>query len=383
MNFKLWVRTGLLLLGGLLLTFCSEKKETVGFQMPFAIQSVSVPEVLNSKGLIPVLFTADVTHPDGDAGIATVKLVILDASQQVMYSYDLYDDGGVDHPGSGDVIAFDNIYSHRIIPIDENLAQGNYQARIEVTAINGDLQQSELQPVEIYPNRMPQIVSFTFPDTIRAGMQPVETSVVVSDSDGVQDVKLVILSGTKEGQSTEAFRDTLNAPGSGEDTFTLMVDSSFSARQQGNYLISTVAIDRAGVQSRQSQKTVFLENTPPVLTDIFVPEQIVLPASGSVVDTVRAAAFDRQGPRDIRSVYFISQIRKTDGSLGDPSQPIELFDNGDQQASGDLVAGDGLYSRIIQLNSTNTPGTYIFTFKVEDYLSQVSNVLIDSVVVSN
>ena len=101
------------------------------------------------------------------------------------------------------------------------------------------------------------------------------------------------------------------------------------------------------------------------------------------MDTVRARVDDGQSLLDIQSVYFISQIREPSGTLGNPGNPIELLDNGDIEAFGDKIAEDGIYSRIISINPTNTPGTYIFTFEAKDRVDQISNVLVDSIVVVN
>jgi hypothetical protein len=72
-------------------------------------------------------------------------------------------------------------------------------------------------------------------------------------------------------------------------------------------------------------------------------------------------------------------LRQPDGSLGAPSDPVYLLDDGSQTGSGDLLAGDGWYSRIIRIESGNTAGTYLFTFIAIDYVDQESNVLVDSV----
>ena len=70
-------------------------------------------------------------------------------------------------------------------------------------------------------------------------------------------------------------------------------------------------------------------------------------------------------------VYFI--VYKPDGSTNDSQ--LELFDDGNIDDHGDLIAGDGIYSRLIQINETNDKGTYRFEFQAKDRSGKSSNII--------
>ena len=82
-------------------------------------------------------------------------------------------------------------------------------------------------------------------------------------------------------------------------------------------------------------------------------------------------AMDSNGVNDIKEVYYI--VYKPDGSTS--GAKLLLFDDGNIEDHGDLVAGDGIYSRLIQINETNDKGTYRFEFQAEDRSGDLSNII--------
>ena len=52
-----------------------------------------------------------------------------------------------------------------------------------------------------------------------------------------------------------------------------------------------------------------------------------------------------------------------------------MFDDGNLALHGDQVAGDGIYSLLIQISSTNDKGTYRLEFQAKDRGGKLSNII--------
>jgi hypothetical protein len=375
---KIWFITSFLIFYILLLS-CEQDKVVLEGEVAFEVKELNVPEVISTTSDRSVLLTCRVNHPDGDRGIAKVVMQFSDSLGNEKLHVPMYDDGDAGNTGSGDVIAFDHIFSATLKGNQLALPQGEYNVDVIAEAVNGDTRQTPSQYIRLFPNQPPVILTVDFPDTIAAGMFPTDIFITVNDNDGLADILWVLIQGYEEAGSQPIFQDTLWNPANNSPVFTASIDSSFAARRKGDIRLHFLAEDRAGDFSEPVTRDVYMENTPPVLLTIRVPDTILIPSSGMNVDTVRAWVTDQQSLMDIQSVYFISQLRLPDGSLGAPSDPVYLLDDGSQTGSGDILAGDGWYSRIIRIESGNTPGTYLFMFTAVDYVDQESNVLVDSV----
>jgi hypothetical protein len=361
---------------------CEEEKVIVNYEMPYKIQEIRVPETISSTSDKPVLITAIVTHPNGNEGIQKVEAVILDSMDQIKSTISLFDDGSIENVHSGDVIAFDQVYSYNLIGSQLGLADDIYKVVIQAISVDDEILQSESLPMKVFSNKAPSIVEYFFPDSILVGFPEVQASFTVNDSNGLDDILWVILEGYKSGNTSPAFQDTVFNPLNNSPVFYFQLDSSYAAGKKDDYQMKVFAEDRVGDLSEEEIFPLYVENTPPLLYKVTVPDTMILPTSGFIVDTVRAVANDWQSIYDIASVYLISRLRNQDGTLGD-STKVDLFDNGDLVNSGDHRADDGVFSRIIRLDATNTAGTYIFSFKSQDTFNQLSNTLVDSVIVKN
>jgi hypothetical protein len=366
-----------------LLLACEDEKGTLQPQEIFEIKEITLPEVISSTSGRAVLISAMVTHPDGNQGIDNVLAIFNDTLGQSQLILELFDDGDSQNKGSGDIIAFDHIYTTFVVGNQLGLPDGKYRILIQALDTNKEVKESQSSDINIFPNLPPEILNFSFPDSIQSGMNPTQAFFTVDDNDGLNDVLWVIIEGFQQGNPFPAFVDTVYNPLNNSPVFSFPIDSVYGAGKEGNYELIFFAEDRVGDLSSQEIQNLFVENTPPKLLSILVPDTIIIPLSGFNLDTVRAVVDDSQSLLDINSVSFFSQIRESGGSLGDPSNPIELFDNGDIQFSGDQAAKDGIYSRIISIGPTNTAGTYIFTFEAKDLVDQLSNVLVDSIIVVN
>jgi hypothetical protein len=109
-------------------------------------------------------------------------------------------------------------------------------------------------------------------------------------------------------------------------------------------------------------------NLPPEIANTVVePDTVVVTEPILIFTSVEAS--DPNGQNDILKVYFT--VYNPDSTTS--GSEIELFDDGEVDANGDLLAGDGIYSRLIEVDETNTKGTYRFEFRARDRGGNLSN----------
>jgi len=112
------------------------------------------------------------------------------------------------------------------------------------------------------------------------------------------------------------------------------------------------------------------DNLPPEITNTVVdPDTVVVTAPTAILTSVEAS--DPNGQNDILKVYFV--VYKPDSSTN--GNELELFDDGNVDDHGDLIAGDGIYSRLIQVDQANDKGTYRFEFQAIDRGGKSSNII--------
>ncbi len=112
------------------------------------------------------------------------------------------------------------------------------------------------------------------------------------------------------------------------------------------------------------------DNLPPVIANTVIEPDTVVVTDTTVIFT-SVEAMDSNGVNDLKEVYYI--VYRPDGSTS--GAKLLLFDDGNIEENGDLVAGDGIYSRLIQINETNDKGTYRFEFQAEDRSGELSNII--------
>jgi len=107
-------------------------------------------------------------------------------------------------------------------------------------------------------------------------------------------------------------------------------------------------------------------NSRPQITAVTAPDTVVRPASGIQLFTFTVAVSDSDGYNDIKLVSFTQ-------SSPSQSAPVPMFDDGNQQVDGDAVAGDGIFSRTVFIDSSNTPGQHVIFFLATDQTGAVSD----------
>jgi hypothetical protein len=353
---------------------CKEKTEIVGVETVFSIQEINIPPVLNSSSGKPKLFTTKVTHPSNNAGIEVVVFVLIDLTGTEVLREEMFDDGD-NNSGSGDVIAFDQVYSMTVIPNQLGIPDGDYELNIVAKAVSGDSLMSPNQELSIFPNQPPQILDVFFPDSILPGMQPFEAYITVYDSNGLDDVKWVMIQGYDSINTFPIFQDVVFNPMDNSADFPFVIDSSYSAKKIGNYELKFFAVDQVEDTSNVFSLFTHFENTPPLIWDAVVPDTLRLPTSGDVSVKITVRVKDRQSLADIDSVYFNSEKPDGEPSSGNP---FLLFDNGlpynlgNPIAVGDEISGDGIYTLTIFLQAGTPIGTYKFSFFARDKVNQLT-----------
>ncbi len=111
-------------------------------------------------------------------------------------------------------------------------------------------------------------------------------------------------------------------------------------------------------------------NIAPVISNTVVdPDTVVVTTTTVILTSVQA--YDQNGLNDIEKVYFV--VYRPDGTTNG-NQNI-LYDDGNLTEHGDETAGDGIYSLLIQIDQSNTKGTYRFEFRAKDRGGKLSNII--------
>jgi len=205
------------------------------------------------------------------------------------------------------------------------------------------------------------------------------TRVTATDEDG--DITIVVARVLRRNSSSTLIEVPLRDDGTGEDSLAL--DSVFSGllefqiprSEAGAYRVEYLANDGNTYLSNLVAAAFFATraNSPPTLdtTSLDAPDRVTRPQTGSLLVFMSIAAADSDGLADVRDVFFIN--------LASMSQtPQFLLDDGEQGGipSGDLVAGDGVFSIIIQVPSTVPLGVYPFSFQAVDTFGDSSSAFI-------
>ena len=115
---------------------------------------------------------------------------------------------------------------------------------------------------------------------------------------------------------------------------------------------------------------------PPQISGLNAPDSVVVQDPKSVI-FISINASDPNGLNDIREVYFISY--RPDGTTS--GEKNQMFDDGNTQNDGDVKAGDGIYSILIEVTPQNAKGTYRFDFRAVDRTSKLSNLISHNITV--
>jgi len=146
-----------------------------------------------------------------------------------------------------------------------------------------------------------------------------------------------------------------------------------SQNPNGNYTVKFSVTDFNGTNKQVAVSNFYFnngqDNLPPLISNTVVDPDTVVVTQPTVLFT-SVEAMDPNGSSDILEVYFV--VYRPDGTTN--NNKVLLFDDGNI-TNGDQIAGDGIYSRLIQVDQSNQKGTYRFEFQAEDRPGALSNII--------
>jgi hypothetical protein len=368
-------RTIIPLVVGLILVSCEVKQNQT---IDVDLRSVTV---LSATISLPTLNLDDSTNSAHLTRLSDGRIQIRDTLTSIVYSVDGRDnlDGvvySITQP-SGTTLVSASPMTHAgtsnlefltyLAPITITIADtavGPYLVEVVALLRSGQRSNAVRRTLLLTKNNQPPALGNP---TIRtfsiAGSDSVRVTVAisVSDPDGIADIARVSLHPHNVSDSVVRqlhddgnldLGDVLPGDGIYSSIFPIVPAGSLD-----DVSFDFVAVDRHNLASPVLTRS--LRNSPPVISIVSVPDTIRRPTSGTMNIIFRVAVTDSNGLADIDSVYFIN--------LNSQSQTrFPMFDDGDLTIHGDAVAGDGIYSEIVTISSSNTPGTPTFRFAVVD-----------------
>lgn len=161
------------------------------------------------------------------------------------------------------------------------------------------------------------------------------------------------------------------------DQFHREVSVSIPKGETGVYTVLVYAIDATGAVSDDVRGMLTVGGTgePPELLDVVVPDTVQRPASGDppVLLRLMASVSDPDGLTNINSVQF--------WNVATPDSRFQMYDDGQFEQSGDEEEGDGTYTAVVRIESTNQPGENILAFQASDRSGLTSNIVEKTIVV--
>jgi len=206
----------------------------------------------------------------------------------------------------------------------------------------------------------------------------IDLSVDVADADGDVDRLFVLVQSPLK--SDEPVASTgVELTGNGRVSTSVSIE--IPSGETGIYSVKAFVSDAAGHLGNQVIGSLIVDSSsePPVIDQIDMPDRITRPAQGqpAVVVLMVAHVSDPDGLSNILRVSATingSEFNMCDdGGVGNCNPG---FAN-----SGDLTAGDGLFTLAIQLDSTSQPGSYEFEFKATDRAGLDSETVVRTFVV--
>ena len=243
----------------------------------------------------------------------------------------------------------------------------------------------------IDPNYDSPVIISTFisPDTVftTSGSPRIQLSVFaqVQTTNPISSVTAKLYTANNEFLGTFNLQDNGSLPDSngGDGVYSVGIDiTNIQCLIVGNYRIEYLAEDNLGLFSNlviTSVPVINTANQPPVISGLYAPDTILVPSSGANVEVLSIFVNDPDGMCDISTAIFNAFAPN-----GTPSgnNPFSMFDDGNIEAHGDTVAGDGRYSEKIQITSAQSVfGYFTFKYTATDRSGLISNEIVDSILV--
>ena len=167
-----------------------------------------------------------------------------------------------------------------------------------------------------------------------------------------------------------------------DSLYSGQIQFSVTRALAGRYRIQIVAQTPEGYQSNIIEKSFKLSrrNAMPKVENVSSPDSVNLPTTGFISVQFTAAVSDSDGLADIREVFFKRDTLSTKFFLRDDGgSTVNVFDTSATGAirlsTGDIVAGDGTFSILLPVTTSNTRGTRILKFQAIDSFGDTSNII--------
>ncbi len=207
-------------------------------------------------------------------------------------------------------------------------------------------------------------VTFTIRATVGTGTVPATVTSAVATLTSSQGSLLGRFPLHNDGVSPDAV--------AGDTVFTGTATARVLRNDVGAYrLMVEFGNDAGNSDVRATSVTVAnSSNHRPVILSVDVPDTVDVPTSDSVyIYRFTALVADSDGGTDIVSVA--ANVRDASGA---GTGTLALYDDGNIPEHGDSTAGDGIYSRLVRTDSTNTRHTHNdFLFYAVDRAGAVSD----------
>ena len=197
---------------------------------------------------------------------------------------------------------------------------------------------------------------------------PLEIAVTVSGpGTSVGEVRYVV-------QSPQSLLEPIHSgslKAEGSNRYSASLTLMISALEVRTYTIVVYAVGRAGriggeIRARLEYVRSFEPGSPPMIDELLVPDTVQRPVLGQPAKTLLLAAdvSDPDGLPEVEKVEF--------WNVETPGSRFLLCDDGPQRAcgasheSGDEVGGDGRFTRLVFVESTNATGVTTLHFQATD-----------------
>lgn len=203
---------------------------------------------------------------------------------------------------------------------------------------------------------------------------PVHVTVTATDPDDDLDRVAFVIQSPFAGRAP-LVEGTLESEGG--SSFAREINVTIPAGETGVYSVLVYAVDEAGSLSDDVRGMLTVGGTgePPVLLEVSAPDTVSRPLPGepATLLLMTATVTDPDGLANINEVEF--------WNVTNPNLRFPMFDDGRFDESGDETAGDGIYTAVVRIESTNQPTTNTLAFQASDRSGLLSNVIEKTVVV--
>ena len=343
------------------------------------LSDLVVPQTIYRASTRTYLVSVRVSDPQGLADVATVTFSITPEAGGTALAEGALADAGTD----GDIIAGDGIYTAPLGAAFATADSGVYVLRTRARDRAGNESNTLSAAVTVRPgteNQPPEIRAVQAPD--RVAVDSAFTFLVtaeVQDADGLSDVEQVVYEFFPPAHPNPTITSQLLDNGlfgdarAGDGIFTVSISSGLFDRA-ADYFLRIQARDQAGNASAPALVLIrgfAIGNRPPVLSNLVAPDTVRIDPTRVTKILMTVDVQDPQGLSDIVYVRFRSFL--PNGNEAQDS-PFAMSDDGDTANTGDVTAGDGTYSIIINLPPTGVqPGNFRFVFQAKDRSNALSN----------